>query len=42
MTGSHHSGVSRASTLKVWNGTKPLSLSLTIPVIDDIDNGGVK
>ena len=40
MTGSHHSGVSRASTLKVWNGTKPLSLSLTIPVIDDIDNGG--
>ena len=41
MTGSHHSGVSRASTLKVWNGTKPLSLSLTIPVIDDVDNGGV-
>lgn len=41
MTGSRHSGVSRATTLKVWNGTKPLSLALTIPVIDDIDNGGV-
>lgn len=25
----------RATTLKVWNGTKPLSLSLNIPVIDD-------
>lgn len=41
MTGSRHSGVSRATTLKVWNGTKPLSLALTIPVIDDIDNGGI-
>lgn len=34
------SGVSRATTLKVWNGTKPLSLNLTIPVIDDTEDGG--
>ena len=34
------SGVSRATTLKVWNGTKPLALSLTIPVIDDTNDGG--
>lgn len=29
------SGVSRATTLRIWNGSKPLSLNLTIPVIDD-------
>lgn len=29
------SGVSRATTLRVWDGSKPLSLNLTIPVIDD-------
>lgn len=29
------SGVPRASTLRIWSGTEPLSLNLTIPVIDD-------
>lgn len=29
------SGISRATTMRMWNGTKPLSLNLTIPVIDD-------
>lgn len=36
------SGASRATTFKVWTKTKPLSLELKIPVIDDIDNGGVR
>lgn len=29
------SGVPRASTLRIWSGSKPLSLDLSIPVIDD-------
>lgn len=29
------SGINRISTIKIWNGTKPLSLTLKIPVIDD-------
>lgn len=33
--GNFDSGVNRASTLKIWNGSEPLSLSLRIPVIDD-------
>ncbi len=34
------SGVSRITTLKIWNGSQPLSLNLTIPVLDDSANGG--
>jgi len=33
--GSVTSGVNRVSSLKVWNGSTPLQLSLRIPVIDD-------
>ena len=33
------SGINRVTTLKVWGGSQPLSLELTIPVIDDIANG---
>lgn len=29
------SGVSRVTTMKIWDGSKPLSLTLKIPVIDD-------
>lgn len=29
------SGVNRMGTMKVWNGSEPLSLNLSIPVIDD-------
>lgn len=29
------SGVSRVTTMKIWSGSEPLSLSLKIPVIDD-------
>lgn len=29
------SGINRATTMKIWGGTDPLSLSLQIPVIDD-------
>lgn len=29
------STMSRATTMKIWNGTDPLTLNLTIPVIDD-------
>lgn len=29
------SGINRATTMKIWGGTEPLSLSLEIPVIDD-------
>lgn len=29
------SGINRATTMKIWGGTEPLSLSLKIPVIDD-------
>ncbi len=30
-----NSGVSRVTTMRIWSGTKPLSLNLKIPVIDD-------
>lgn len=33
------SGVSRATTMRIWDGAKPLSLSLKIPVIDDGKDG---
>ena len=30
-----NSGVSRVTTMRIWTGSKPLSLNLKIPVIDD-------
>lgn len=33
------SGVPRASTLRIWSGSKPLTLDLKIPVIDDGADG---
>lgn len=33
------SGVSRATTMRIWDGAKPLSLNLKIPVIDDGKDG---
>lgn len=30
-----NSGINRVTTMKIWDGTEPLSLSLRIPVIDD-------
>jgi len=33
--GKLDSGIHRATTMKIWGGTEPLSLSLRIPVIDD-------
>lgn len=29
------SGITRATTMRIWDGTEPLSLDLSIPVIDD-------
>ena len=36
-----NSGINRASTIQIWDGTKPLSLTLKIPVIDDAIAPGV-
>ena len=36
-----NSGINRASTIQIWDGTKPLSLTLKIPVIDDAVAPGV-
>ena len=33
--GDLSSGINRLATMKVWNGSEPLSLNLSIPVIDD-------
>lgn len=33
------SGVPRAATMKIWSGSKPLSLDLKIPVLDDGKDG---
>lgn len=35
LTNQLPSGINRATTLKIWGGTEPLSLALKIPVIDD-------
>lgn len=35
LTNELPSGINRATTLKIWGGTEPLSFSLRIPVIDD-------
>ena len=33
------SGINRATSLKIWGGSEPISLNLTIPVLDDNANG---
>ena len=32
------SGINRAGTIRIWGGTQPLSMSVTIPVLDDNEN----
>lgn len=35
VSGGQGSGVLRASTIKLWNGSNPMQLKLSIPVLDD-------